>query len=45
MATHAIRFANKADYIILMKNGEIVACDKYSEIAKIPEFREVQMKI
>jgi ABC-type multidrug transport system ATPase subunit len=45
MATHAIRFAPKADYIILMKDGQVVACDKYREIAKRPEFREVEMKI
>jgi ABC-type multidrug transport system fused ATPase/permease subunit len=26
MATHAVKFAELADYIILIKEGEIVAC-------------------
>ena len=45
MVTHAIKFASKADYIILMKDGRIVACDEYRNITKIPEFHEVEMKI
>jgi ABC-type multidrug transport system ATPase subunit len=36
MATHAIKFAEKADYIILMKGGEVVACDTYQNITKVP---------
>lgn len=29
MATHAIKFAEMADYIILLKKGEITACETY----------------
>lgn len=41
MATHAIKFAEQADRIILMKDGEIVACDTYQNISKMPYFREL----
>lgn len=36
MATHALKFACFADYIIFMKDGQVIACDNYKEIAKIP---------
>jgi ABC-type transport system involved in cytochrome bd biosynthesis fused ATPase/permease subunit len=36
MATHALKFASLADYIIFMKDGRVIACDKYQEISKIP---------
>ena len=32
LATHAIKYAEKADNIILMKNGEIIASGCYSDI-------------
>lgn len=41
MATHAIKFAQMADYIILLHKGEVVACETYAEIKKYAEFREI----
>lgn len=33
LATHAIKYAEKADNIILMKNGEIVSSGSYTIIS------------
>lgn len=41
MVTHAIKFAQMADYIILLNKGQVVACETYAEIKKHPEFREI----
>lgn len=38
MPTHAIKYLEKADNIIIMKRGRIVASGKYSQIMNKEEF-------
>ena len=41
LVTHAVDFLPKADHIILMDEGKIVAQGKYSEMEEIKEFKEI----
>lgn len=45
MATHAIKFAKLADYIILMKDGRVEACSTYDEARSNPYFSEIEERM
>ena len=45
MPTHAIKFAEHADEIIVMKKGRIVCKGHYREIGKTKEFEDISHKV
>lgn len=44
MPTHAVKFAEYADKIIIMKKGRIVKSGKYSEIKDCQQFKEISIE-
>lgn len=41
MPTHAVKFLDRADNIVILKKGKIVAHGDYHHICKHPEFQEI----
>lgn len=41
MPTHAVKFLDKADQIVIMKNGRVIAFDTYENIQKQEYFKQI----
>jgi ABC-type enterochelin transport system ATPase subunit len=44
MPTHAIKFAEFADDIIIMKKGKVIRKGRYQDICDTQEFKEIAIK-
>lgn len=42
MVTHAIVYAEHADYIVVMKKGEVVEQGTYEQVRDSPYFKEIE---
>jgi len=45
MPTHAVKFADYADKIIIMKKGQVLKTGKYGDIKDCSEFKEISMEL
>ena len=43
MVTHAIMYAKYADYIVVMKKGEVVEKGTYEQVRDSPYFKEIEL--